>query len=639
MCRMHGWLAIGLLFLVGCTTAVRPEVDALVCNSAGRPLDLQPADSSMLPSTKTTALTPSARSRPDAGLDEILLASAQDKKADGPKGGLLERLAVPPAMEGGQYAPIRIPLDANQKPNLPELVKEVKKRFPPLPDVGPDPKPGPAPNGKPLTLADLQALAQANSPLLRQASANVAAARGAMIQAGAYPNPTLSLTGATDGPSGGPTFGPFFDQTIKTMGKLKLAQAAAQMDLENARLAYRRAETDLMATVRTGYYSVLVAEENIAQNRALVLLTDELYKVMVDQLKGGELAVYEPMQVGVFAGQARSALIQARNSYTLAWKQLAASMGLSGMPPTELVGNIRHLPIPQFRYDTCLTHVLANHTDVATAVNGIAKARYNLRLAEVTPIPDVSIQAGLTNDETQPGPNRVTGNFQVGMVLPIWDLNRGGIIAAQGALMNANEQPHQVRDDLTGRVADAFRRQNENFDLLDLYQRDILPKQVQAYRSSVQRHFGGEAGGVAFSDIIAAEQNLVTVIGAYLGVLQNEWQAVSDLGSLLQTNDIFQMAEGKRFVQMPDLTHLMDLPCCHPCSPLPGAHLQGPDLSWPEAGFTPKATATGSPAVPAPAPSILAPATPSMLPPVGSLGQAKPPVNGLGIPAPTLFRQ
>jgi outer membrane protein, heavy metal efflux system len=640
MCRMHVWLGLGLLLLVGCNTAVRPEVDALVCNSAAKPLDLQPADASMLP-TKMAAVNPS-HPRPDAGLDEILLASAQDKK-DVQKGDLLKRLAVPPSMEGGQYAPILVPLDPKGKPNLPKLVEEVKKRFPPLPDIGPDPRPGPGPNGKPLTLADLQALAQANSPLLRQAASNVAAARGNMIQAGAYPNPTFSLQGATDGPSGGPTFGPFIDQNIKTMGKLKLAQAAAQMDLENAQLAYRRAETDLMASVRTGYFSVLVAEENIVQNRALVLLTDELYKVMVDQLKGGELAVYEPMQVGVFAGQARTALISARNSYTLAWKQLAASMGLPGMPPTEVAGNIRHLPIPQFRYDTCLTHVLANHTDVATAINAIVKARYNLRLAEVTPIPDVSVQAGLTNDETQPGPNRITGNFQMGVVLPIWDLNRGNIIAAKAGLMNAIEQPHQVRDDLTGRVADAFRRQNENFDLLDLYQRDILPKQVQAYWSSVQRHFGGEAGGVAFSDIIAAEQNLVTVMGAYLGVLQNEWQAVSDLGSLLQTNDIFQMAEGKRFVQMPDLIHLLELPCCHPCSSLPGAHLQGPDLSWPEAGFTPKATATEAPAAPAPvapkAPSMLTPGAPQTLPPVSSVGQAKSLMDGLGNPAQSLFRQ
>jgi cobalt-zinc-cadmium efflux system outer membrane protein len=580
----HAWLGLGLLVLVGCHTAVRPDVDALVCDSARRPLDLQPADASMLP-TQTSLL------RPDASLDDILQTSAQDKKGDG---DLSKRLTVPPQLEGNQYAPIKIPLGPDGKADRDKLREEVKKRFPPLPDIGPDPQPGPGPTGKPLTLSDLQLLARAKSPLLRQAASDVKAAEGNMIQAGMYPNPSITLFGNSLATSGGPTFGAFMNETIKTMGKLKLAQAAAQMDLDTARLAYRRAETDLMASVRTGYFAVLVAQESIRQNRALVTLTDELYKVMVDQLKGGELAVYEPMQVGVFAGQARSALITARNSYTLAWKQLASAMGIPGLQPVQLVGNIRHLPIPQFRYDTCLTHVLANHTDVGTAVLGIAKARYNLRLAEVTPVPDVSVQAGFTSDETQPGPNRIAGNLQAGVILPIFDQNRGAIIAAKAALIRANEQPHFVQDDLTARVADAFRRYNENFDLLDLYQRDILPKQVQAYRSSVLRHFGGEAGGVAFSDIISAEQNIVTVIAAYLGILQNEWQAVSDLGGLLQTDDIFQMAEGRRFIEMPDVSHLVELPCCHPCSPLPGAHLQGPDLHWPEAGFRPKATATST---------------------------------------------
>ena len=42
------------------------------------------------------------------------------------------------------------------------------------------------------------------------------------------------------------------------------------------------------------------------------------------------MATYEPMQVGVFAAQARAGLITARNAYTLAWRQLASGMGLPG---------------------------------------------------------------------------------------------------------------------------------------------------------------------------------------------------------------------------------------------------------------------------------------------------------------------
>ncbi len=57
------------------------------------------------------------------------------------------------------------------------------------PAVGPPPAPGKAP----LTLAELQGIAVTHSPLIRQAAADVDAARGAMIQAGAYPNPHVGL--------------------------------------------------------------------------------------------------------------------------------------------------------------------------------------------------------------------------------------------------------------------------------------------------------------------------------------------------------------------------------------------------------------------------------------------------------------
>ena len=316
--------------------------------SALRTTDPQPAsvvELGLPPRSKDAAdnkvNTTAAAKRVDASFDELLLTGGQDKqpqdKQEQGQPKFLQRLGVPPELEGAKVAPIAMP-DAKNKL---EYDAAVKKYFPAMPDIGPDPEPVLALGGKALTLSDLQQLAHANSPLLRQAASDVAAARGAMIQAGLYSNPTFGLQGQTGGPSGGPTFGPLLSQNISTMGKLRLAQCAAEKDLENAQLAYRRAETDLEANVRTGYFSVLVGLENIRQNRALVSLTDEMYKVMVQQLGGGELATYEPMQIGVFAAQARAGLITARNSYTLAWKQLGVDTGSAGHAAD---GGCRHHP-------------------------------------------------------------------------------------------------------------------------------------------------------------------------------------------------------------------------------------------------------------------------------------------------------
>jgi cobalt-zinc-cadmium efflux system outer membrane protein len=592
-------LALGLLVLAGCTTPVRRQVDALLCDRAAQPAD---------------HLLPAAEALPtdaDKGKE-----AEKTEEAPGKETLFERRLKVPAGVPGSEAPPLKVP----GKADLPALEATAKKYYPPLPPLGPEPTPEPGPQGRPLSLADLQSIARAKSPLLRQAASDIEGAKGAAVQAGLYPNPTIGTTGQTTGPGGGPFYGGMVSQTVKTMGKLKLAQAAAEMDLINAKLAYRRAETDLLAQVRSGYFAVLVARESMRANNALVQLTDEVYHVLVANVRGGgDVAFYEPMQLGALAAQARAGLLTARNSYQLAWRQLAAAMGWPEMPLTELEGRA-DMPIPRFDYQKALARVLANHTDVQTASYGIAKARYNLRLAQVTGYPDVNVSAVVQQDATPvftSGPNRIITVLQMSVPVPIFDRNQGGIQQAQGTLLRASEEPHRVRADLTGRFADAFRRYDENRMLLELYRRDVLPKQVQTFRASVRRHNRGDPDKLGFTDLVQAEQNLVGFVGIYLSVLGAEWQAVVDVGNFLQTDQLFELADGDHPGAEVSLEQLLQLPCCHPCSKL------GPPVFTPgSVTWTPSALTLGL--------SETAPPTGKRLPPSETMNEKDHPV----LPAP-----
>jgi cobalt-zinc-cadmium efflux system outer membrane protein len=445
-------------------------------------------------------------------------------------------------------------------------------------EVGPDPRPVPGPDARPLTLTDLQRLARTHSPLLRQAASDIKLAEGAVIGAGVMPNPTLGYTSSAESFTNGSIFGPSVSQAFPLSGRLTLAQAAAKMDLINAKLAYRRAETDLMAAVRSAYFAVLGNQEMMRENRALMDLTDQIYQVMLLQVKAGQVAGYEPAQVGVYAGQARIAYIQSRNGYLVAWKNLATSIGLPMMPVTELAGSLRR-NLPTFDFDKALAYLLENHTDAVTARYGLDKARYNLRLAEVTAVPDVTLTASLLYDATPPGPSRLIPGVGASMPLPIFDRNQGGIRQAQAALLRATEEPHRVQNALTASFADAYHRQEENRQILELYHKQLLVQQVQAFRGAVLRHYGAGAvepilaGGstAALTDLIAAEQNVITLIAAYQAAVLAYWQAVSDVASLLQTDDVYALAAEITSAPAPDLIELLKLPCCHPCSSLPQA--------------------------------------------------------------------
>ena len=122
----------------------------------------------------------------------------------------------------------------------------------------------PRPPEGPTDLAELQRLAVENSPSLKQAAADVAAARGTAIQAGLHPNPTVGYQGDQIG--SGHTAGQqgaFLSQTIVTHGKLGLAQAAALAEVTRTEAALQQARADLLAQVRARYFALRTANESV----------------------------------------------------------------------------------------------------------------------------------------------------------------------------------------------------------------------------------------------------------------------------------------------------------------------------------------------------------------------------------------
>lgn len=545
MSRFLPWF-LAVLLLGGCSFPVREEVDLAVGALAARSFDeaLFPAEAApsedwprVEPATGQTAQGgEEERCRPVEGNCKLQVASCNLQNEKEGKPTLGERLKIPPELPGATVPPLRMPAVGESTPK--ERQAAVERLYPPLPVFEPEPPLRLGPEGRPWTLSDLQRLGLSNSPLIRQAAADVEAARGAAIEAGLYPNPNFGYEGDTTGTGGAPGVqGAFLEQTIKTGGKLKLAQAAAVMDVLNAQLALRRAQADLAAQVRAGYFAVLVARNNLATSRALARLTDEVFRIQIDQVQGAQAALYEPLQLRVLAMQARANLVQARNRSVAAWKQLSATLGLPALPPTELAGAI-DVPIPVYHYAKALEHVLHSHTDVLRAENTIRKARLNLRLQQVTPVPDIDLRLMVQKDFTAM-PNLVVPSVVVGIPFPVWDRNQGNIIQAQGDLVRAAEESQRIRNDLTGKLADAFERYENNRIILEYFRTHMLPDQVRAYRGVYERH-QQDPGAVSFGDIINSQQILAGTITSYVATLGNQWQAVVDIARLLQTEDLFQ---------------------------------------------------------------------------------------------------
>jgi cobalt-zinc-cadmium efflux system outer membrane protein len=556
----------GLLFAGGCLYQVREQTDRKVCEMAGhafdvtQPSELQPTP----PALKGSGPSATNNGKPTDKLNSLLIGT--DVRTAALMEGKSERdtnVDIPEEIPGSEAKRIG-PWPENRL----ERERAIEMLYPKLDALPEELKALPGPGGQPYTLAILQDIAAHNSPGLAEAAAAIESARGNLIAAGAYPNPTISFQNlpSNDGSQAG-VRGIGIDQLLKTGGKLRLSVAAAEEDYRNAELAFKRARSNLSTQVRTAYYALLVARESMHINRAMAVFTDNMFRLHVEsQVKGtGFAAAYEPAAMRAQAYTMRMTYQQSMDTYAMAWKQLVAAVGLRQLPLSEVAGRVDRA-IPYFDYDEVLLHILQQHTDVLTARNGIDKARYNLKLAQVTPwSPDVDVSL-VVQKEFAVAPQLATYSLSIGVPVPIWDRNRGPIMSAEAALLQAQEEPHRAELALTNNLSTAYQTYKTNLDALEKYRRYILPDQVRAYRGVIERRqVQPEWSASNFNDLLSSQATLTTSVTAYLGILSQLWTSAIQVADLLQTDDLFELAQPLTLPPLPDLDEVCPWPCPHPC--------------------------------------------------------------------------
>lgn len=624
MSRTRRLLLMGLLLLGGCRGGpVVQETDRILLELASRPFDPTPTQSlenkSNRPATREQKRSPETEgpisSHSDESADVLTVGLLQPERGEDKQAGNRPKyeLTIPPGLPGAEAAPL-----PDLKRMSPEQRQQaVQRLYPDLPPLADQPIPVAGPNDLPYTLADLQKMAVENSPTLRQAASDVKAAEGNLVQAKTYSNPTIApfylQPNNNNAAAGAP--GVFLQQPISTFGKKKMQVAAAQKQLENAQLALRRARFDLSTNVRNAYFALIVAQETMRVNRALARFTDEIYRLYVGYLAAGQVGSYEPAPLRAQAYTNRLAYKQAINNYIYAWKTLVAALGLPHLPLTEVSGRVDRL-IPYYDYDRVLAYVLANHTDVRTAQNGVAIAEYNYKLAQITPFGDFDLQYGV-NKEVTVAPFLYYNTFMIGMPLPIFDQNRGNIMAAKAQLIRAVEDTHRVEMALTSALATNYANYRNNLYALEYYRSHILPDQVRYYRGVFERRQVDPAiAPTPPTDLVTAQLGLAANVQGYLTILGSLWSSVVSVADLIQTPDLFQLAQPHELPPLPAFDQMPQWLCPHhrmavaPSGGPPAAC--APAAKPAPAAVTPTLPTAGDPELPAPrrseeSPTLLSP--------------------------------
>ena len=442
-----------------------------------------------------------------------------------PKGDALVVLSTQPAALTSQPSPLITQVDY-ETPATSELVQP-PGTMPLRGDHAEPAAPQPLPSAHSLTMEVLEQMALANSPAIAQSAARVRALRGKWVQVGLPPNPTAGYTASEIGDEDAAgQQGGFVGQDFITAGKLRKNRAVVAAEIHRAEQQRATAERRVRTDLRQGYYAALLAQRRVELAEELVRVTSEAADASKSLVEAEEIPLAGLLQTEVQHQNAQVLLRTAQNGLAQAWRRLSAVIGGPELSDQPLVGDVSQLP-ELLDWQPQLVRLQSESPEVATAMANVERARRALRRACVEAAPDiraqVSVQYGDISDDTFAG-------VQVGMPLPVWNRNQGGIRQAQAEITEAVRNVDRVERDLNQRLADAFRQYSDAYVSAETYASDILPRSQRTFELVGRGYTQGEVG---YLDLLAAQHTFSQTNLAYLDALGSLWQSYMNIEGLL----------------------------------------------------------------------------------------------------------
>lgn len=365
-----------------------------------------------------------------------------------------------------------------------------------------------------LSGADAKRIAFERNWDLLAAKSGVDAAAAQLLVVKEFPNPTFSYSTARIGshesstPLGNGLWNRSYDtifainQLIEIGGKRQNRNASAQAGMSGARARFYEARRLLNQGVTKAYLAAVLAGENARiLNESARMLHHEV-EIAQARLKAGDLSDSDEKQIennaDVFELQAKSAesaAVQARIAVDIL---LGVEQPKGDWTPADALAQMA-VAAPQI--DESITNAV--RPDVLAAQADLSQSKSDLKLQKTLRIPDPTFSFLAEHNPPDGGPPEDTIGIGVSFPLPLWNLNRGEIKAAQVAVDKNALALAKAAAQAASDIASAQAAYHEASERLQRYQNQILPKS-QKVRESVA--FAYEKGGASLVDLLEAER-------------------------------------------------------------------------------------------------------------------------------------
>src|SRR5713101_4382635 len=193
-----------------------------------------------------------------------------------------------------------------------------------------------------ITLEDAEKMARDSNPTLRQAEAEIRAAKARQQQAGLYPNPVVGYTAdeIRGGSVGGGKQGFFVQQTIVTGGKLGLSREVFGREVKLAEIEAEEQKIRVQSAVKMAFLRMLAAQELLDARRDMAMIGQDAAETHRRLMNTGQADETEVLDEEVEAQRMRMSARMQENTLREEWRSLAAVIGQPDLPLTTVAGEL-----------------------------------------------------------------------------------------------------------------------------------------------------------------------------------------------------------------------------------------------------------------------------------------------------------
>ena len=286
-----------------------------------------------------------------------------------------------------------------------------------------------------LTMREALSRALAANPRLTAAERDVGIAVGRSIQANAIPNPELSVE--AENVLGSRNYRGFqsaeitaqLSQLIELGGKRAARNAAGLAELDSAGWQREAARLEVLSEAANAFIQVLFEQNRIRILERQVETLNGLQPLLQRRVEAGASSQPEILRAQLAADLVRVESQKARTALATARRELAILMGQSSATFSAVQGNFSVVREPP-PFKTVIDAIDRNPQLMRwTAVRALRDAE--LLIARLKAVPDVRLGVGWRHFRETGDNAAVLG---LSMPLPVWDQNRGDILAARESL-------------------------------------------------------------------------------------------------------------------------------------------------------------------------------------------------------------